>query len=108
MARFRPAMRGGSSISRTYELFKGVKGMGTGNDNDRYVQRRGDGSWEVVREDHQRASAITRTQAEAIDRGREIVGGAGGGELRIKGVDGQIRDSDTIKPGRESPRRDTR
>lgn len=82
--------------------------MGAGNDNDRYVQRRDDGAWEVVRENHERASAVARTQAEAIDRGREIVGNAGGGELRIKGVDGRIRDSDTIRPGHESPRRDTR
>jgi hypothetical protein len=82
--------------------------VGSGNDNDRYVQRRPDGSWEVVREHHDRASAVTPTQAEAIDRGREIVCNAGGGELRIKGVDGRIRDSDTVPPGRESPRRDTR
>lgn len=82
--------------------------MGKGNDNDRYVQRRPDGDWEVVKERHQRASAVEPTQREAIDRGREIVRGAGGGELRIKGVDGKIRDSDTIAPGSESPRRDTR
>ena len=82
--------------------------MGQGNDNDRYVQKRTDGKWEVVRGAHERASAITRTQTEAIDRGRQIVGNAGGGELRIKGTDGRIRDSDTIPPGHESPRRDTR
>jgi hypothetical protein len=82
--------------------------MGKGNDNDRYVQKRPDGKWEVVKEGHQRASAVTRTQAEAIDRAREIVHGAGGGELRTKGVDGRIRDSDTIKPGRESRTRDTK
>jgi hypothetical protein len=82
--------------------------MGKGNDNDRWVQQRADGQWEVVREDHERASAVTRTQAKAIDRGREIVRGAGGGELRIKGRDGKLRDSDTIAPGTESARRDTR
>jgi beta-lactamase superfamily II metal-dependent hydrolase len=58
--------------------------VGSGNDNERYVQKRPDGAWEVVRERHGRASAVTPTQAEAIDRGREIVGNAGGGELRFK------------------------
>jgi len=82
--------------------------MGKGNDNDRWVQRRPDGRWEVVKERHERASAVVSTQAEAIDRGREIVQGAGGGELRIKGRDGKLRDSDTVAPGAESARRDTR
>jgi hypothetical protein len=76
------------------------------NDNNRYVQRRPAGGWEVVAEDHARASAVTRTQAEAIDRAREIVRNAGGGELVIKDRHGLIRDSDTVAPGHESPARD--
>lgn len=79
-----------------------------GNENDRYVQRRPDGEWEVVKKDHERASAVTHTQKEAIDRAREIVHGQGGGELVIKNVQGRIRDKDTIKPGNESPARDTK
>ncbi len=82
--------------------------MGHGNDNDRTVQKRTDGDWEVVKERRERASAVAPTQKEAIDRAREIVGNSGGGELRIKGTDGKYRDSDTIAPGNESPRRDTR
>lgn len=82
--------------------------MGPGNENDRYVQQRPDGDWEVVRKDHDRASVVTPTQAGAIDRAREIVRNAGGGELRIKGGDGRFRDSDTVPPGNESPTRDTR
>lgn len=82
--------------------------MGRGNDNDRYVQRRETGDWEVVKERHKRASAVTPTQKEAVDRARDIVRGQGGGELRIKDRTGQIRDSDTISPGRESPCRDTK
>src|SRR3954454_24235287 len=77
--------------------------MGKGNDNDRYVQQRPDGGWEVVGERHRRASAVTRTQSEAIDRAREIVRNAGGGELVIKDRHGHIRDSDTVAPGNESP-----
>jgi Uncharacterized protein conserved in bacteria (DUF2188) len=82
--------------------------MSRGNDNNRYVQQRSDGDWEVVKERHGRASAIAGTQGQAIDRARDIVRNAGGGELVIKDRQGHIRDSDTVSPGHESPRRDTR
>jgi hypothetical protein len=45
-------------------------------------------------------------KAEAIDRGHEIVGNVGGGELRIQDRHGKLIDSDTVAPGRESPARD--
>lgn len=77
-------------------------------DNQRIVQPRVDGRWEVVKPHHQRASAVTDTQRQAIDVARPIVRNAGGGELRVKGTDGRLRDSDTIRPGHESPRRDTK
>ena len=80
-----------------------------GNDNDRYVvPNKERGGWDVVKEDHQRASAHTDTKAEALDRGREIVHNQGGGELRIASKRGTFIDSDTIKPGHESSRRDTK
>lgn len=82
--------------------------MPSGNNNNRYVQPRPHRHWEVVGENHQRASAVTGTQGEAIDRAREIVRNAGGGELVIKNRQGQIRDSDTVAPGNESPTRDRR
>lgn len=82
--------------------------MGSGNDNNRYVQQRPDGKWEGVKEDHERASVVGDTQKEVIDRTREIIRNAGGGELVVKGRDGKIRDPDTIKPGHESRRKDTR
>jgi hypothetical protein len=78
-----------------------------GNDNDRYVVPNTErGGWDIVKEDHERASAHTRTKQEAIDRGRQIVGSLGGGELRITNKEGQILDSDTVPRGNESPRRD--
>lgn len=78
-----------------------------GNDNDRYVvPNKERGGWDVVKEGGERASAHTETKKEAVDRGREIVRGAGGGELRIADKHGTLIDSDTIKPGRESPRKD--
>jgi hypothetical protein len=77
------------------------------NDTDRYVQPRAAGGWEVVKEDHDRASAVTRTQKEAVDRARMIVRNQGDGDVRIKGQDGRFRDSDS--QGRnESPAKDRR
>lgn len=71
------------------------------NDNDRHVVPNADGGWDVVKPNASRASAHTDTQRDAIDRAREIVGNAGGGEVRIHGRDGQIRDSDTVAPGND-------
>lgn len=82
--------------------------MSKANDNDRYVQQRPGGDWEVIKEDHERASRVARTQGEAIDQAREIVRNQGGGELVIKDRHGLIRDKDTISPGHESPARDRR
>ncbi|MGX5653242.1 DUF2188 domain-containing protein [Geodermatophilus nigrescens] len=79
------------------------------NPNNRHVVPNANGGWDVVKPGASRASAHTDTQQQAIDRGRTIVGNAGGGELRISGRDGRIRDSDTIAPGNDPRRsRDTR
>jgi hypothetical protein len=48
----------------------------------------------------------TETKQEAINRARQIIRNQGGGELQIKNERGQLIDSDTIKPGRESQARD--
>jgi hypothetical protein len=78
-------------------------------ENSRDVVPNPDGGWDVVKPDGRRASSHHNTQADAIDRGREIVHNAGGGELRIHGRDGKIRDSDTIPPGNDpNPPRDKR
>ena len=71
--------------------------MGKGNDNDRYVVERPDG-WAVVKEDHKRASAIKRTQKQAIERAKEITGHLGGGEVRVQGREGaKFREGDRVK-----------
>ena len=80
--------------------------MSKANDTDRYVVPNTEGGWDVVKEDHKRASAHTRTKKEAVDRGRQIVRKAGGGDLRIQNREGEFIDSDTVAPGRESPARD--
>jgi hypothetical protein len=79
--------------------------MGTGRD----VVPNPDGGWDVTKPDADRASGHFDTQAGAIDRAREIIGNDGGGELRIHGRDGRIRDTDTVWPGNDpNPPRDRR
>lgn len=77
--------------------------------NSRDVVPNPNGGWDVRAPDSTRASTHHDTQADAIDRGREIVPNLGGGELRIHARDVRIRDSDTIAPGNDpNPPRDAR
>lgn len=79
------------------------------NDNRRHVTPSEKGGWDVKKPGASRASAHADTQAEAIGRAKKIVENAGGGEVRIHGRDGKIRDSDTVAPGNDSnPPRDKR
>lgn len=76
---------------------------------DRHVVPNSDGGWDVVKPNADRASTHHETQADAIDRAREIVHNVGGGEVVIHGRDGRIRDSDTVAPGNDpNPPRDRR
>lgn len=68
--------------------------------NRRVVQQSRDG-WEVRAPKAQRASATAPTQKEAIDRAREILCNNSGGELQVRGLDGRIRQQDTIAPGND-------
>jgi predicted RNase H-like HicB family nuclease len=75
----------------------------------RVVQPSESGGWDVVKPSASRASAHTDTQAAAITRAREILQNTGGGELEIRGRNGQIRDSDTVAPSNDpNPPRDRR
>jgi DNA-binding transcriptional regulator YiaG len=53
-----------------------------------------DGGWVNVRPDGDRASSVHRTQAEAIERGREIAQNAGVKHV-VHGTNGRIRDSNS-------------
>jgi hypothetical protein len=61
----------------------------------------------VEKPDSTQASAHTGRQDQAVDRARQILENAGGGEIVIHGRDGRVRDSDTVAPGRDpNPPRD--
>ena len=68
---------------------------------DRTISRRSDGTWENKRNDADRASSVHNTQADAQRAAREMLKNQGGGELTTKGVDGRIRDKDSVAPGND-------
>ena len=67
----------------------------------RHVVPNANGGWDVKKDDAARASAHTETQAEAIERAREILINAGGGELVTHARDGAVRSKDTIGGGND-------
>lgn len=58
------------------------------------VQRDGKGNWKVTKDGSKRASAVTDTQKEAIDRGKAIAK-RDKTELVIHGTDGKIREKNS-------------
>lgn len=71
---------------------------------DRTVYQGDDGKWRQKRNDASRAGSVHDTQKQAQNAGRRMLKREGGGELITKGVDGKIRDKDTVAPGND-PRR---
>ena len=61
---------------------------------DVFVSPHKDG-WQVKKSGNEKASAITSTQREAIDRGRELAKQEKS-ELVVKGRNGQIRQKDSF------------
>lgn len=79
------------------------------NSPNRHVVANPKGGWDVKKPGSNRAGAHTDTQDAAVDRARAIVRNNGGGEVRVHGLDGRIRKSDTIAPGNDPmPARDKR
>lgn len=75
----------------------------------RHVVANPKGGWDVKKPGSSRVSTHADTQQEAVARARDIVRNQGGGEVRIHGRDGKIRDSDTIAPSKDpNPPRDKR
>ena len=70
-------------------------------DTDRTIYlRASDKKWVDKRNTAERGFTFD-TQAEAISSGREKLINAGGGELTVKGRDGQIRSKDTLGGGND-------
>lgn len=61
---------------------------------DQHVTHRDDGKWQVIGEGNSRATAVTRTQADAIKIAREISRNQES-ELVIHKINGQIREKDS-------------
>lgn len=67
------------------------------------------GKWNIQKEggENSSGSAITQKEAEKIAKG--YASNSGGGEVRIHGRDGRIRDSDTVAPANDpSSSKDTK
>lgn len=59
------------------------------------------GKWEIQKESGKKSSGSAITQWEAEKLAKQYSGNSGGGEVRIHGLNGKIRDSDTVKPGKD-------
>lgn len=75
--------------------------MATNSTTSRHVVPHPGGGWDVKAPNAKRASSHHDTQKQAERRAKEIVRNLGGGEVRIHGEDGRIRDSDTVSPAKD-------
>jgi hypothetical protein len=67
------------------------------------------GSWSIQKEGGKKSSGSAGTQRDAEKLAKHFAGNTGGGEVRIHGLDGKIRDSDTVQPGNDpNPPKDTK
>lgn len=60
-----------------------------------HVTQRPDGQWQGKKEGAERASVVSSTQREAINRSIEIAKNRGEAQVIIHGTDGKIRDEHT-------------
>lgn len=57
--------------------------------------------WVIKKDNAERISGSAMSQKLAEKMAKEFCEKAGGGEVRTHGLDGKIRDSDTVKPGND-------
>lgn len=87
----------------------GASGRGKSGVTRRIVSPDPKGGYRIDAPGSKRASATASTKAAAEKRAKQIVRNLGGGEVTMRGKDGRIQDSDTVKPGRDPhPPRDKR
>lgn len=77
-----------------------------GNQNRRDVSGNRSDGYKVTSAGKTTAKAPTQAAAEKL--AKDQVNRAGGGQVYIHRPNGQIRDADTVAPGNESPKRDTK
>ena len=70
------------------------------------VTKRTDGKWQAKAEGAERASAVERTQRDAQKAATEFARNSGGGEVRVHGENGKIRNPNTIGKWDPNPPRD--
>jgi hypothetical protein len=57
--------------------------------------------WNIQKEGGSKLSGSANTQKEAEKMAKTFSANSGGGEVRIHGLNGKIRDSDTVAPGND-------
>jgi hypothetical protein len=57
--------------------------------------------WNIQKEGGSRSSGSADTQKEAEKMAKAFASNSGGGEVKIHGLDGKIRDSDTVAPAND-------
>ncbi len=62
--------------------------------SNQHVTKRSDGKWQVLGEGNSRATAVTKTQREAISKARDIAINQRA-EVVIHGVNGRIRNKNS-------------
>jgi len=68
---------------------------------DRTIYKNEDGKWVNEKHEAGKASTLHDTQEEAYEAAKEMIHNQGGGEISIKGLDGKIREKNTIAPGND-------
>lgn len=63
-----------------------------------HVSKHLEDGWQYKREGASKATGIVDTQGEAEKLAKQSSANSRGGEVRIHGRDGKIRDSDTVAP----------
>jgi hypothetical protein len=63
---------------------------------NRYVVKRENGSWDVVKQGDRRASAQVATREEAVKAARRLIRRDGGGEVQVVNEAGKIVDSNVV------------
>ena len=69
--------------------------------NYHVIRNRETDKWYIKKENAMSISAKANTQLKAEKIAKKFCYNTGGGEVKIHGLDGKIRDSDTVAPGND-------